>query len=109
MHVIMAKRILSLILLLSLVLPMGIGFVHAFHDHDSTVCSALGEQHFHKDSAECEQLHFFIQTSDFKVWAEITIPEAQWACIDQVISEKSFTVSFYKADPDRGPPAFNVL
>lgn len=90
-------------------LPMGIGLAHAFHHHDTFVCSSLDEQHVHKDSPECNQLHYFIQTSDASGHNEITIHYVQWAQVDQLIRETQFTISFYKEDPDRGPPSFNVL
>jgi len=88
---------------------MGIGLAHAFHHHDSSICSAEGEQHVHKDSSDCDQLHYFLQTSDSKFWTETDLHSDQWTPNNQLIRETLFTVSFYKEDPDRGPPSFNVL
>ncbi len=104
----MNKRIVSLILLLSLMLPMSIGMAHAFHDHDNTICSALGEKHIHKETIDCDQLHYFSQTPSHEVWTDIPVINVYWASIDDVTYATLFTFNLDETDLDRGPPFFNV-
>ena len=105
----MGKRIISLFLLLSLSLPLGIGVVHAFHQHESELCQAENESHYHSEQNDCNQLHYFSQTiSDGILVFNETIP-TQFNLQDELYLEFRFVNSYSKADSDRGPPVINVL
>ena len=105
----MTKRLLSFILLLSLLLPSWIGLMHSFHDHDTTICYAKTEQHVHQEKTNCNQLHYFNQTLSAGEIGYHQIP------FDEIINQNPFnsefdlTPSSPKAVPDRGPPVITVL
>ncbi len=109
MKVLNRKIAIALLFMFALILPMGIGVVHAFHEHDTIECLAENESHFHSEALDCEQLHYFSQTVNDGILVETII------CIDRIFEDKeyysafSLIQSFSKADPDRGPPVINVL
>ena len=105
----MAKRILSLLLLLNLMLPMGIGLAHAFHSHDSNMCLAVDENHIHQEKTDCDQLHYFSQTLNHSDVDKLASIKAYWSTIDQGVSASLIIINLDETDPDRGPPFFNVL
>ena len=102
------KILLSWVLLVSLILPMGIGVVHAFHQHESELCQAKNESHYHSEKNDCDQLHYFSQTiSDgFLVFSETSF--IYFNLQDELCLQFSFVNSYSKADSDRGPPFINV-
>ncbi len=105
----MAKRFISVLFLLSLMLPIGIGLVHSFHDHDSSICYAKTEQHIHQEKTDCDQLHYFSQTLNLEIGTEVSISEVYWSITDQGVCTSRITFDADKNDPDRGPPFFNVF
>lgn len=105
----MTKRLLSLLLLLSLMLPMGIGLAHAFHSHDSNLCSVVDENHIHQEKTECDQLHYFSQTITHSIVEKLPTIKVYWSTIEQGISPPLIIINSEQTDPDRGPPTFNVI
>ena len=103
------KIFVSLLLMLTLGLPMSISLVHAFHQHENNLCLAENESHIHTDQTDCDQLHYFSQTIDYgetktsEVSCEISFIQ------NQFYSEFQLIRSFSKADPDRGPPFVTVF
>lgn len=53
-----SKHIASYVLIASLLLPIGISFVHMLHNHEHNTCSAKHEQHIHKQNANCSSFHY---------------------------------------------------
>ena len=104
----MAKRIISLFLLLSLMLPMGIGMAHAFHQHKSELCLEKNENHFHSEKTNCDQLHYFSQTLHDEETASRDLSFTVIFDLNEYYSEFNLIHSFSKADPDRGPPVITV-
>ncbi len=94
---------------MSLVLPMSIGLAHAFHQHENERCLAQNESHFHAETTDCDQLHYFSQTIDAggSIFNETSLSEFNLQ--DQVYFELRIIDSFPKADLDRGPPVINVF
>ena len=105
----MAKRILSLILLLSLMLPIGIGFAHAFHNHDNNICLAVDENHIHQEKTDCDQLHYFNQTVSSGISTDIAKIEIYWSSSNDANYNSLFTFHPDQTDLVRGPPLFSVL
>ena len=101
--------ILSWALLLSLLLPMGIGVVHAIHQHEINICLAKTESHFHSEKINCDQLHYFSQTiHDGEVLSKGFTFE-QILIQNQFFKHFELVHSFPKEDTDRGPPFINVI
>lgn len=105
----MAKRFISVLFLLSLMLPIGIGLVHSFHHHDSSICYAKTEQHIHQEKTDCDQLHYFSQTLNLEISTDASISKVYWSIIDLGVCTSQIIFDVEKNDPDRGPPFFNVL
>ena len=105
----MKKQFVSIFMVLSLLVPMGIGMAHAFHQHEDNLCLAKNESHFHAEKTNCNQLHYFNQTLSAGEIGYHQIP------FDEIINQNPFnsefdlTPSFPKAAPDRGPPVITVL
>ncbi len=92
-----------------LILPMGISVVHALHQHESNLCLAKTESHYHSEKTNCDQLHYFIQTIN-----DGETPSKGFA-FEEILLQNQFLAEFYlahsfpQADPDRGPPIINVF
>ena len=100
--------LLSWVLLVALILPMGIGMAHAFHQHKNELCLEKNESHYHSEKTNCNQLHYFCQTlHDGEIAARaVSFPEI--FDLNKYYSEFNLIHSFSKADPDRGPPVIDV-
>ena len=102
------KRIASLILAVSLVLPMLVGFSHALHEHDQVVCLAENESHIHSQGVDCDHQHYFnpggivVQEAAVEKLISVVDPIASWgnpcAKSNNLVSNLSL----------RGPPTINV-
>ena len=105
----MAKRFISVLFLLSLMLPIGIGLIHSFHEHDTSICYAKTEQHIHQEKTDCDQLHYFSQTLNHEIGPDVSIVKVFWSTIEQPVYTSLIAFYLDKNDLDRGPPVFNVL
>ncbi len=105
----MKKQFASILMILSLLLPMGIGMAHAFHQHENKLCLAKNESHFHSDKTNCDQVHYFSQTLSDGVTGFNQIRFKEIIKQNPFNSEFEHAHSFLKSDPDRGPPAIIVL
>jgi len=106
---IMAKRFISVLFLLVLMLPMGIGLAHSFHDHDNRICYVKTEQHIHQEKTDCDQLHHFSQTLNQEIAPDVSLIKVYWSTLDQLVYSSRISFDLDKNDPDRGPPFFNVF
>jgi len=88
---------------------MGISVVHAFHQHESNVCLAIGESHYHAEITDCDQLHYFSQTVDSSEpsFKEISIEIV--LILNEFHTEFNLTHSFSKGYSNRGPPVITVF
>ncbi len=88
---------------------MSISIVHAFHKHESNLCVAKNESHYHSETTNCDQLHYFSQTlrNAEPVFKGISFEKV--LIHNQFFSEFDLIQSFLKADLDRGPPVINVF
>jgi len=105
----MAKKFISVLLIISIILPLSIGLVHSFHDHDSSICYAKTENHIHQEKTDCDQLHYFSQTLNHSDVEKLASIKAYWSTLDQGVYTSLFIINLEETDPDRGPPYFNVL
>ena len=102
------KRIASLILAISLVFPMIVGFTHALHEHDQVVCLAENESHIHSQDVDCDHQHYFNpggfveQEADVEKPISLVDPIASWG---NPCTKTSNLVSNLFL---RGPPMINV-
>jgi hypothetical protein len=104
----MKQKCISLILTLSLLLPMGIALSHSFHDHDTISCHAKTESHIHAEKSACDQLHFFNHTLNFNGPEEMQFnPEIYFNKASFGLSGQ-MTSTFCLTELDRGPPFINV-
>jgi hypothetical protein len=58
-------RIFALLLLLIIIVPSIIQTVHAFENHEHTVCTATDVKHIHSQDIDCSVFHFQIQQYSF--------------------------------------------
>jgi len=103
-------KVLSCILILVLLFPIGIGFSHTMEHHEHDVCIAKSEKHLHSQKNNCSYLHYFTpiqyQVQDFSY----SVLLSNFIYSKQVLSLESFyfldkTSSFLV----RGPPTINVF
>lgn len=90
-------------------LPMGIGLVHAFHNHDSTICLAVDENHIHSEKTDCDHPHYFSQTLSLKISINYEVKQLYWNNLDFTSYKPLFTHNFDITYSERGPPFFNVF
>jgi len=103
------KILFSLFFMLVLILPMSISVVHAFHKHESNLCIAKNETHYHSEITNCDQLHYFSQTIHDGEPAFKEILFEKVLIHNEFFYEFDLIQSFLKADLDRGPPVINVF
>ena len=109
MKVLNKKIAVALFFMFTLLLPMGISVVHAFHQHESNICLAIDESHFHSDDTECDQLHYFSQTVEVGFPTFNIFSKANFQNLNQLQIELEITNSIPLADPVRGPPVITVF
>ena len=83
--------------------------MHSFHNHDSSICYAKTENHIHPEKADCDQLHYFIQTLNHSDVEKIASIKAYGSTMDQGVYTSLFIINLEETDPDRGPPFFSIL
>ena len=103
-------KVLSNILILVLLFPIGISFSHTLEHHEHDVCIAKSEKHIHSQKNNCSYLHYFTpfqyQGQDFNFSALLS----NFIYSKQVLSLESFyfldKTSSYLV---RGPPTINAF
>jgi len=88
---------------------MSISVVHAFHKHESNLCIAENETHYHSEITNCDQLHYFSQTVDS---SEASFKEISFEIVlvlNDFHTEFNLTRSFSEDYSNRGPPVINVF
>lgn len=99
----------TLILVLTLLLPSAVKFMHIFENHQHEVCYGESDAHFHTLDIDCE---FY----NFKLNVPFTLPENVSVLIS-LLEIKSVVKSDYSFLSDyqilhfslRGPPAINLI
>ena len=95
--------------MLVLILPMSISIVHAFHQHESNLCLAINESHYHSEITDCDQLHYFSQTVDSSKTSFKEISFEIILILNDFHTEFNLTNSFSKGYSNRGPPIITVF
>ena len=101
-------RFFAILLALSLLTPMGIGVVHALHEHDRFICQATDENHIHSKGFDCEHEHYFHQDGYI---ANLFYEETP---VSHNFSRKPIQEEGIEKDSEltqnqlRGPPGINV-
>ena len=103
------KRFLAVLLLLNLLLPLGLGLVHALESHRESSCFPESESHIHKGRTDCSFSH--VVTPNMLTFASAELdnylpfwPEfhTDATCPDQL----NWAL---ESNGRRGPPAFMFL
>ncbi len=87
-------------------LPASIQLVHAFEQHEQTLCTSKTENHLHQIDYKCELCHLQIKTF-------ATIPIQIFSFIEEKVNfknTKNYQFLFNHQElsfPLRGPPFFN--
>lgn len=70
------KSIASLVLLLALMLPTAIQFIHLFEGHEHTACTEQ-KTHIHESTPKCEICSFHLTSFDYNlaVYTNLVTPE----------------------------------
>tara|TARA_R110002074_G_scaffold99562_3_gene215028 strand:+ start:1689 stop:1958 length:270 start_codon:yes stop_codon:yes gene_type:complete len=88
-----------------LILPASIQIVHAFEQHEQTICTSEIENHIHIDDLECELCHLQAET------LAILPKETFYSIIKQIelVQNKNYQFLFNHQQLSfslRGPPTF---
>lgn len=109
MNILNKKIAIALFFMFTLILPMGISVVHAFHQHENITCLAENEGHFHSEESNCEDLHYFSQTLNDGDTKFTDISVDRLYVQNEYYSEFIVIHSFSKSDSNRGPPVIPVF
>lgn len=104
----MKQKFISIFLILSFVLPMGISLSHAMHDHESFVCKSKNEYHSHPEQTKCDQFHFINHSLSDQAVPEFTLNLDIRFNNTGITSPHLFGSTFLLVASDRGPPFINV-
>ena len=103
-------KILSYILIIVLLFPIGIGFSHTLENHKHDICTAKKEQHIHTQKINCSYLHYFTnaqsqgQDFNFSFLLSNFIYSKQVLSLDNIYFSSNIS-SFLV----RGPPTINAF
>lgn len=87
------KKHITIVFVFVLFIPSTIQVLHAFENHEHTVCKSVGEHHIHKQELDCSELHFPFKT--FSAYTSSTL---------EVIPEH-----FYNSNFDVQPQQIKVV
>lgn len=104
----MKQKFISLFLMLSLMLPMGIGLSHSFHDHDNLLCHSKSEFHIHADESTCNQLHYINHTLSYGGVQEFDLNQKSWFDKTATSRPPLLATTVLVTESGRGPPVINV-
>ena len=57
------KKHIALLSVFVLFIPSIIQVVHAYENHEHTVCKSINDQHIHEKEVDCSQLHVLLNTN----------------------------------------------
>lgn len=102
-------KIIALTLVLSLALPLWIGFSHVMENEEHNVCASLNENHVHTEKIYCSNLHYFtvIQYQDHPFYFTSLLPD--FIYYNPVFVKSFHFLSVTSSFLVRGPPAINVF
>jgi hypothetical protein len=103
-------KVLSYILIIVLLFPIGIGFSNSLENHEHDICTAKKEQHIHARKLNCSYLPYFTniqsQRQDFTFLALLS----HFIYSKQVLSLENFYFLFNTSTClVRGPPTINAF
>ena len=104
----MKQKLISIFLLLSLLLPMGIGLSHAFHEHETLLCQSKSEFHIHAEPTACDQIHFINHTLSYDGIQEYYLNPILGYNTSPILPPALLVTTVLVVESDRGPPAINV-
>ena len=58
-------KVFSLLVVITLLLPMSMQFVHVFESHTHETCKEKSIQHLHSNEVECEFDHYLFKTTAY--------------------------------------------
>ncbi len=101
--------IASYILIVSLLLPISIGFAHALHKHEHKVCTAKSEHHFHTKNINCSYFHYIIPIQTAPTAFTFEVYEATTIFENLVVNENFHFANSINTFSVRGPPINDVF
>ncbi|WKK64816.1 hypothetical protein [Lutimonas zeaxanthinifaciens] len=105
----MLRKILSILLVTVLLFPLGMSLIHAVHEHENQICLAESESHIHKESIDCDHLHYFSQSLGDSFFEE------EGSSLNYIFAESNFYViespyvKLNSSNSDRAPPVFMIV
>ena len=105
----MRRKIASYVLVASLLFPLGLSLVHALHEHENEICLVESESHIHKETIDCDALHFLSQSASDSNFEEQETPldfsfiEANFYFFEAPCFELNY------ATTGRAPPVFKIV
>lgn len=100
-------KILATIFIFTLLLPIGVSFVHAFEEHHFEDCGTILQFHTHKNEINCSTYHYipsFLTTENNNVYT-ILIPKVFQIEVISLLSTL-ITSTTYSSKRLRAPPVF---
>ncbi len=106
----MLDKVLSYVLIIVLVLPLGIGFSHGIEDHENDICIAEKEKHIHAQKVNCSYLHYFTNVQNLDQEFNFSTLLSNFINSDQISSlENFYFLSHSFVYTVRGPPSIKVF
>ncbi len=101
-------KIISLVVLATLLLPIGIQFAHSFEEHEHIVCNSVDNQHIHEQELDCSFCHVQLNTSS--IFEEQNFKLKETTIIDEkpLSSTDNHIQVYLYFNSSRGPPFFIV-
>ena len=98
------RHTISSVLLLAVLLPFAVQFIHAFEKHEHLTCNSQNKIHFDTHEVDCSVFHFKINTNKINFESGITFLENDFEfekIYSQTLQLKAVKL-YYKAS--RAPP-----
>ncbi|MFD0762630.1 hypothetical protein ACFQZW_11090 [Lutibacter aestuarii] len=103
------KHIISKVLIIAVLLPFAVQFIHSFENHSHHVCNAQNIVHFDTHEIDCSVFHFKINSNAIDFSSTHKLVDKQINNSSIYCSEESFSSTNIQHKSSRAPPFLMIL
>ncbi|AUC84521.1 hypothetical protein CW731_04045 [Polaribacter sp. ALD11] len=89
-------------------IPASIQIVHAFENHEHTICTSLVENHFHQDNAGCDEFHKQLTIFSVEFSSNFDVIPTHFYSTTFIDKPQRIKEVYHSKKSSRGPPFFTI-
>ena len=98
------KKLLSIVLITTVLLPFAIQFSHSFEEHDHLACNKEQNVHIHNHEFECSIFHFNFNTNSIEFPSIENFTEKDFIRFQILTAESQPNSVLFYSKSSRAPP-----